>query len=38
MIDAKNILKEFKSGFGTKYCYYESSIMTDNKRWFFSKR
>jgi len=35
MINAKNILKEFTSGFGMQYRSYENSVMNDNKRWFF---
>ena len=35
MINAKNILKEFKSSFGARYNAYESSIVSDNKSWFF---
>ncbi len=35
MIDKKNILKEFMSSFGIKYRAYESSIISDDKNWFF---
>lgn len=34
MINSKNILKEFTSGFGMQYRSYKNSVMNDNKRWF----
>jgi hypothetical protein len=35
MINEKNILKEFKLVFGTKYFVYKSSIIFSNKSYFF---
>ncbi len=35
MINAKAVLEEFKSSFGAIYSAYPSSIVTDNKSWFF---
>lgn len=35
MINEKNIIKEFTLNFGVSYNAYESSIVSDNNRWFF---